>query len=256
MSGRYLCPRWHHTDPRDHRVGRGQSACGSMRRQADLVPNRFDRAMSSSENLLIEGVREGKPDAWNALIAEYEGRLLAFVESRLRRRAASEDVVQETFVGFLTSLPNFDKTRPLESYLFSIAAHKLTDYLRREGRRPTIPLSTANQHEADWDLPGSARKASSMMRSRERRGLEEQALADGIALQIANWRKKGDFSKIQCMELLFNQGVANKEVANLLGLTEQQVANFKYDFLERLRKHVRRANLSPDVFPELHEEDS
>src|SRR3546814_2039607 len=59
------------------------------------------------------------------LIAQYEGRLLSFVESRLRRRDASEDVVQETFIGFLTSLPNYDTRRSLESWLFTIAAHKL-----------------------------------------------------------------------------------------------------------------------------------
>ena len=44
--------------------------------------------------------------------------------------------MQETFVGFLTSLPNYDPARPLEGYLFSIAAHKLTDVMRRQGRRP------------------------------------------------------------------------------------------------------------------------
>ena len=92
--------------------------------------------------LLVEQIRAGAPDAWNTLIAQYEGRLLSFVDSRLRRRASSEDVVQETFIGFLTSLPNYDTRRPLESYLFSIAAHKLTDYLRREGRRPALPLSS------------------------------------------------------------------------------------------------------------------
>ena len=95
--------------------------------------------------LLVQQIRTGKPEAWNALIAQYEGRLLSFVESRLRQRAASEDVVQETFIGFLTSLPNYDTRRPLESYLFSIAAHKLTDYLRREGRRPALPLSSTGQ---------------------------------------------------------------------------------------------------------------
>ena len=99
------------------------------------------------DTLLVEQIRAGQPDAWNVLIAQYEGRLLSFVDSRLHRRASSEDVVQETFIGFLTSLPNYDTRRPLESYLFSIAAHKLTDYLRREGRRPALPLSsTAAQH--------------------------------------------------------------------------------------------------------------
>ena len=126
--------------------------------------------------LLVEQIRSGKPEAWTTLIAQYEGRLLSFVDSRLRRRASSEDVVQETFIGFLTSLPNYDTRRPLESYLFSIAAHKLTDYLRREGRRPALPLSsTAASGGGTWDMPGAAGRpaaspaAASAVRWKKRR---------------------------------------------------------------------------------------
>ena len=205
--------------------------------------------------LLVEQIRSGQPDAWNALIAQYEGRLLSFVDSRLRRRASSEDVVQETFIGFLTSLPNYDTRRPLESYLFSIAAHKLTDYLRREGRRPALPLSsTAASDGGQWDMPGGGRPASSIARSGERRDLEEDSLARGIAEQIDHWRTKGDWEKVKCMELLFVRGAANKDVATALGITEQQVANFKFDFLDRLRKLVKNQRLNEDVFPELYEE--
>ena len=207
--------------------------------------------------LLVEQIRAGKPEAWNALIAQYEGRLLSFVDSRLRRRASSEDVVQETFIGFLTSLPNYDLRRPLESYLFSIAAHKLTDYLRREGRRPVLPLSsTAASSGGTWELPGSGRPASSIARSGERRELEEEAIARGIGHEIDHWRTKGDWEKIKCMELLFVRGAANKEVAATLGVTEQQVANFKFDFLDRLRKLVKQQRLNEDVFPELYAEDT
>jgi RNA polymerase sigma-70 factor, ECF subfamily len=205
--------------------------------------------------LLVEQIRAGQPDAWNVLIAQYEGRLLSFVDSRLHRRASSEDVVQETFIGFLTSLPNYDTRRPLESYLFSIAAHKLTDYLRREGRRPALPLSsTAASTGGTWELPGSGRPASSIARSGERRELEEDALARGIADQINHWREKGDWEKVKCMELLFVCGAANKEVATALDITEQQVANFKFDFLDRLRKLVKQQRLSDDVFPELYQD--
>jgi RNA polymerase sigma-70 factor (ECF subfamily) len=211
---------------------------------------------SSPDTLLIEQIRAGQPDAWNTLIAQYEGRLLSFVDSRLRRRASSEDVVQETFIGFLTSLPNYDTRRPLESYLFSIAAHKLTDYLRREGRRPALPLSsTAASTGGTWEMPGSGRPASSIARSGERRELEDEALAHGIAEQINHWREKGDWEKIKCMELLFVRGAANKEVATSLGITEQQVANFKFDFLDRLRKLVKQQRLNEDVFPELYQEE-
>src|SRR3982751_774556 len=94
-----------------------------------------------ADSLLIERIRRGESEAWNDLIDRYEGRLLAFVESRLGRRGPSEDIVQESFLGFLNSLPNYDGRRPLESYLFSICAYKLTDHLRREGRRPAVPLS-------------------------------------------------------------------------------------------------------------------
>src|ERR1700704_6817926 len=116
--------------------------------------------------LLVEQIRAGQPDAWNVLIAQYEGRLLSFVDSRLHRRASSEDVVQETFIGFLTSLPNYDTRRPLESYLFSIAAHKLTDYLRREGRRPVLPLA-AGESDASQPQPAARRRPA---RSLARRG--------------------------------------------------------------------------------------
>ncbi len=64
---------------------------------------------SSSESLLISRIRAGEPDAWNEFIARYEGRLLGFVARRVANRAAAEDLVQETFVGFLNSLPNYDR---------------------------------------------------------------------------------------------------------------------------------------------------
>lgn len=207
------------------------------------------------DTILVQQIRSGKPEAWNALIGQYEGRLLSFVESRLRRRAASEDVVQETFIGFLTSLPNYDTRRPLESYLFSIAAHKLTDYLRREGRRPALPLSSTAKSGGEWDVPGSARPASSIARSGERRDLEEEAIACGIAEQIDGWRDKGDWQKVKCMELLFARGMPNKEVATAVGITEQQVANFKFDFIARLRQLMKKQRLSEDVFPELYADD-
>ncbi len=208
---------------------------------------------SQSDVLLVRAIRTGEEQAWNTLIARYEGRLLAFVESRLRNRAASEDVVQETFVGFLTSLPHYDENRALEGYLFSIAAHKLTDYLRREGRRPALPLSATEDSQGVWDVPGSARVASSLARSSERRQLEAVALQAALQDQVEHWQARGDWRKLMCIELLFVRGWANKQVAGELSLSEQQVANYKYEFLARLRNAVRRQGLSEEVFPELYD---
>ena len=209
---------------------------------------------SRAEKSLIDRIRRGESDGWSDLIARYEGRLLAFVEGRVGRRAAAEDIVQETFVGFLTSLPNYDGKRSLESYLFSICAYKLTDHLRREGRRPALPFSVRDDSQTPWEPASTARAASSIARSVERRDLEEKSLVEAVQQQVARLRDRGEWTKLQCLELLFVGGWANKDVAAELGLSEQQVANFKFDFIANLRKLIRKQGLSPDVFPELYEE--
>ena len=206
------------------------------------------------DTLLIERIREGESDAWNDLIARFEGRLLAFVRGRVKSPQAAEDVVQETFIGLLTSLPNFDSRRPLESYLFSIAAHKLTDLLRREGRRPTVPLIPGSHRASAWEPSADIRAPSSIARSSERRHIEEAALLEGMRRQIERWQKKGDWQRIHCLELLMVRGRSNKDVAAELGIAEQTVANHKFQFLASLRNAVKKQELPEDVFPELYEE--
>src|SRR6201988_499957 len=141
---------------------------------------------SESDRLLIQQIRQGDSRAWDQLIARYEGRLLAFVDRRLHDRAASEDVIQETFIGFLNSLPNFDERRELQTYLFTIASHKLTDHLRRQGRHPLRTVSESASdvlHQQTDDQPG----ASSVARSQERRDLENSAIMRCLGQMIAHW---------------------------------------------------------------------
>jgi RNA polymerase sigma-70 factor (ECF subfamily) len=205
------------------------------------------------DSLLIAQVRSGDSNAWTELVDRFEGRLLAYVDSRLSNRSASEDIVQETFIGFLNSLPNYDSSRSLENYLFSICAFKLTDHLRREGRRPTLQMGASEDSSGGWHLTGPGRAASSIARSTERRKLEEEALISALREQVERWKEKGDWTKLKCIELLIVEGLPNKEVAERLNITEQQVANFKFDFLARTKMLLKRQDLSEEVFPELYE---
>src|SRR5205823_6308907 len=174
---------------------------------------------SESDRLLIQQIRQGDSRAWEHLIARYEGQLLAFVERRLRDRAASEDVVQETFIGFLNSIPNFDETRELQTYLFTIASHKLTDHLRRMGRHPVRSLSDSSNDLLQQQFHRHA-AASSIARSQERRALESEAMTLCLGQLIRQWKEKGDYLRIKVLELLMVKGWANRDVAAFLGVSE------------------------------------
>ena len=106
---------------------------------------------------------------------------------------------------------------------------------------------------AQYEPPGSDRVASSIARSVERKEIEETAIRDAISEQIDRWKGSDGWTKLKAIELLFVRGVPNKEVASMLDLSEQQVANYKSDFQIRLRSIVRRMNLDEGVFPELAE---
>lgn len=202
---------------------------------------------NTGDRLLIDLVRKGDELAWADLIGRYEGRLMAFVESRIHNRTSAEDLVQDTFHGFLISLPNYDPKTPLESFLFAIAAHKLTDHLRRNGRRPTVPLDGLDDSNGPGGDPvGRYRHASSLMRSKEHRGIEEQLLGRSLGDLITSWRERGEWERLKCIELLFVKGLPNKVASEVLQISEQSVANHKFAAVSKLKEAARKAGATEE----------
>jgi RNA polymerase sigma-70 factor (ECF subfamily) len=210
---------------------------------------------SESDRVLIQQIRGGgaaSSTAWEELVARYEGRLRAYVRRRLRDHAATDDVVQETFIGFLNSLPSFDDTRELQTWLFTIASYKVTDHLRKMGRRIFKSGSDSDAEQMDSTRDVKQRAASSIARSRERLELEAEAIRRGLTELVRGFQHKGDYPRIQVLELLFVKGWPNWQVAEYLKLTEQQIANYRFNAVKRLTEGMRAAGLPTDVFPELN----
>jgi len=65
------------------------------------------------------------------------------------RRAAAEDVFQEAFLQVHLSIDSFDTSRRFKPWLFTIAANKARDYLRRKSTRTaaqlTAPVDSDNE---------------------------------------------------------------------------------------------------------------
>lgn len=215
---------------------------------------------TESDRLLVQRIRDNPAksrkwdEAWDELYRRYHGRLSAYVRRRLRDHASVDDVVQNTFVGFLNSLPNYDERRDLQTWLFTIAAHKVTDLLRKAGRHPAASGAEADDEAVDRSPDARQRPASSLARSAERREKEEDALGEAMRVIVRDWQARGDFQNLMVLELLLVKGWGNKDVAARVGVSEQQVANLKFQVKKRLQDHLRAAELSADLFPELRGE--
>src|SRR5215471_7504709 len=208
---------------------------------------------TESDRLLIARVRNNDPGAWAELDKRYRGRLTAYVRRRLKDHASVEDVVQETFIGFSNSLANYDEKRDLQTWLFTIAAHKVTDQLRKMGRL-RYQSGTDSDDEVMVQAPDDRQRvASSLARSAERREREEDALGQALRTLVRELVTRGEWSKVMALELLYVKGWGNAEVAAKLKRSEQDVANLKFQAKKRLHDHLTAANLSPSVFPELQD---
>jgi RNA polymerase sigma-70 factor, ECF subfamily len=206
---------------------------------------------TESDRLLITRVRKNDQSAWAELDRRYRGRLTAYVRRRLKDHASVEDVVQETFIGFSNSLVNYDDKRDLQTWLFTIAAHKVTDQLRKMGRL-RYKTGSESDDEVMIEAPDERQRgASSLARSAERRESEEDALGQALGDLVRDLQAKGEWTKVMALELLYVKGWGNAEVADRLKRSEQDIANLKFQAKKRLHDHLTAANLSPAVFPEL-----
>lgn len=96
---------------------------------------------NATDEQLFERYRQGDSEALRALIQRQRDDLFRFLYRMLGDRAAAEDVFQETFLQVHVSADSFDASRRFRPWLFTIAANKARDWLRRKGRRRTMELS-------------------------------------------------------------------------------------------------------------------
>jgi RNA polymerase sigma-70 factor (ECF subfamily) len=101
---------------------------------------------------LLARFTEGDEAAFRDLVNRYKNGLYAFLKQFLNHRDMVEDAFQETFLQVFTSRASFDTSRPLRPWLFTIAANKAKDALRKRQRTAATPIGTiADAQEMSFD---------------------------------------------------------------------------------------------------------
>jgi RNA polymerase sigma-70 factor, ECF subfamily len=108
-----------------------------------------------SDEVLFERYRGGDRAAFRTIIERHQPELLRFLIRLVGDQAGAEDVFQEAVLQVHLAADTFDATRRFRPWLFTIAANKARDYLRRKGRRRTLELSAPVDRGGDGGEAGS-----------------------------------------------------------------------------------------------------
>ena len=91
---------------------------------------------------LMKRYAAGEEDAFQELVRRYKDSVYGYLRRFLSRSDLVEDVFQETFMQLYVSRNTFDQSRPLRPWLFTIAANKAKDALRRMQRNESAHLGS------------------------------------------------------------------------------------------------------------------
>jgi RNA polymerase sigma-70 factor (ECF subfamily) len=101
---------------------------------------------------LLERYAAGDEGAFQELVSQYKDSVYAFLRRFLNDRDLVDDVFQETFMQLYVSRDTFDRSKPLRPWLFTIAANKAKDALRRSRRVDATHLGSmfdSDEHSLD-----------------------------------------------------------------------------------------------------------
>lgn len=93
-----------------------------------------------TDEQLLADYLQGSSAGFELLVRRHARELHQFVMRFTANSVAAEDVVQEAFLQVHSSAKSFDPDRRFKPWLFTIAANKARDSIRRRRRRRELPL--------------------------------------------------------------------------------------------------------------------
>jgi len=91
-----------------------------------------------SERELVKKILKGNKKAIREFYEAYEKRLLNFILRKVDNKKDAEEILQDTFISALDSLPLFKGQSSLLTWLCAISRHEIADFYRRKKLKTII----------------------------------------------------------------------------------------------------------------------
>jgi RNA polymerase sigma factor (sigma-70 family) len=189
---------------------------------------------------------------WLAVERSYCGRLAAYVARRIPDRDARDDVVQETFLGAVRGIAEFDPVYSFEQYLFGIAKNRTIDWMRRQKAATIGPRGEDDEAPGIETLATESETPSAIVRRSDLARAGAELLLRVLKEWVQETWSEGEFKRLMVVEALFAGGWRNRDTWRRFDLRDEtSVAGIKFRALKRIRDLAREKDEAGELLPQL-----
>lgn len=174
-----------------------------------------------SDEILIE-FSQGKPHAFQAVFDSFRMRIFYFVKNLIDDSFSAEEITSDTFIKLHRIHDRFNTYNNIQAFLFITARNASLDYLRRRERERQNLAELRTHEEQEGVLPLFA----------------ETDLQAEVLQFIYNEIEKLPAKTKRVFKLFYIEGRSVSDIANLMHVSTQTVANQKTTALKLLRMKV------------------
>jgi RNA polymerase sigma-70 factor, ECF subfamily len=172
---------------------------------------------------IARGLRQGDVILLQALVEQYQYRLVRYLIYLLGRRDEVDDLIQETWLRVLERGGSYNGRSRFEPWLFTIARNLTIDHMRK---RRSLSLDSNDDDTADLSPASNAPSPFALAARSE----DSQRLAQSLQTL--------DFVYREALLLRFQEDLSLQEIATVVGAPVSTVASRIYRGLATLRAQL------------------
>lgn len=162
--------------------------------------------------------RSRVPDGFVETYKQYYPRLFAYIYARVGDTQQAEDIVSDVFERVYSKLDSLRNRDALATWLFTIARNAIVSYVRKHSRETAVDDDVLSELS-----PATASVESEVMHREDLAGVARAVLTFS--------RREQDI-----ISLKFDAELANAQIGEIMGLTEQNIRVIIFRTIRKLRK--------------------
>jgi RNA polymerase sigma-70 factor (ECF subfamily) len=185
------------------------------------------RVDEPDDNQLVAEAKKGNLEAFGLLVERYQNRLYQIVRRFVPSHEDADDLIQETWMQAFRALPSFREEAGFYTWIYRIALNLTINFLRKQKK------------EKQWESYESWEKGPEENLGKKLRATEEDPGLYELREKIEMAIKKLPLPYRSAFILVTQEGLNYRQVAKILGCSENTVAWRMFKAREKLQKELQ-----------------